>query len=162
MNENDLFRQLLMSRYSSFIAVSRNSKTISIFFFFFFFYGYTVHLFLIASHVIDRHVGMEQMDSPGRTRTRARRCSWHPPTGSGSSRSDTFPRESKPLWTESLASLSRASPNAGRRSVRTKTKSIWETASTTYPHDKEKKSFRKRKRSSGRKATQSPPKQCVK
>lgn len=103
---------------------------------------------------------MEQLNSPGRTRTLACRCSWHPPTGSGSSRSDTFPHENKPLWTESLASLSRASPNARRRSVRTKTKSIWETASTTYPHYK--KSFRKRKRSRGRKATQSPPKQCVK
>lgn len=151
-----------MSRYSSFITVGYLEIVKLFLFDFFFFSGYMVHLFLIASHVIERHVGMEQLDSPGRTRTRARRCSWHPPTGSGSSRSDTFPRENKLLWTESLASLSRASPNARRKSVRTKTKSIWETASTTYPHDKQKKSFRKRKRSSGRKATQSPPKQCVK
>ncbi len=63
------------------------------------------------------------------------RCSWHPPTGWGSSRWDTFPRENKPLWTGSLASLWRASPNARRRTVQTKTRSIWETASTTYPRD---------------------------
>lgn len=69
--------------------------------------------------------------SPDRLHTPARRYSWHPPTGSGSSHWGTFPRVSK----RALAQPSpwRESPAAESRGVRRETKSIADTASTTCP-----------------------------
>lgn len=72
------------------------------------------------------------LDSPGRIHTRACRCSWRPPTGSGSARSDTYLHESTPLSPRTWASLSHgACKGAMRSSVPAETRSIAETASTT-------------------------------
>lgn len=71
-------------------------------------------------------------NSPGRIHTRACRCSWRPPTGSGSARSDTYLHESKPLSPRTWASLSHGPcKGAKRSSVPAETRSIAETASTT-------------------------------
>lgn len=71
-------------------------------------------------------------NSPGRIHTRACRCSWRPPTGSGSVRSGTYLHESTPLWPRTWAWLSRAPWKAAKRNnVPAETRSSAGTASTT-------------------------------
>lgn len=71
-------------------------------------------------------------NSPGRIHIRACRCSWRPPTGSGSARLDTYLHESTPLSPRTWASLSHGPcKGAKRSSVPAETRSIAETASTT-------------------------------
>lgn len=71
-------------------------------------------------------------NSPGRIHTRACRCSWRPPTGSGSVRSGTYLHESTPPWPRTWASLSHGPcKGAKRNNVPAETRSTAETASTT-------------------------------
>lgn len=90
-------------------------------------------------------------NSPGRIHTRACRCSWRPPTGSGSVRSGTYLHESTPLWPRTWASLSRAPCRAAKRNnVPAETRSTAGTASTTCRPPKSRQSpARTRVQSSG-------------
>lgn len=80
-------------------------------------------------------------NSPGRIHTRACRCSWRPPTGSGSVRSGTYLHESTPLWPRTWASLSHGPcKGAKRNNVPAETRSTAETASTTCRPPKSRES----------------------